>query len=48
LAAVLEELEQAGRAGAVDTARRQFERARGEAEAVVSYLRHVRERTNDA
>jgi HPt (histidine-containing phosphotransfer) domain-containing protein len=48
LAAVLEELEQAGRAGAVDTARRLFERARGEAEAVVSYLRHVRERTNDA
>jgi PAS domain S-box-containing protein len=47
LAAVLEELEQAGRAGVVDSARRQFERARSEAEAVVSYLRQVRERTND-
>jgi CheY-like chemotaxis protein len=43
LAAVLEELEQAGRAGAVDTARHQFERARHETEAVVSYLRHVRQ-----
>jgi HPt (histidine-containing phosphotransfer) domain-containing protein len=49
LAAVLEELEHAGRAGAVDTARRQFARARREAEAVVSYLRHGRqEPANDA
>lgn len=43
LAAVLQELEQAGLAGAVETARTQFARARSEAEAAVSYLRRVRE-----
>jgi two-component system sensor histidine kinase/response regulator len=43
LAAALQALEQAGRAGAIESARHEWQRARHEAEAVVGYLRGARE-----
>jgi two-component system, sensor histidine kinase and response regulator len=43
LAGTLQEMEQAARAGAVEAACTQFERARAEADRVVSYLRGLRE-----
>jgi two-component system cell cycle response regulator DivK len=43
LAAALQAVEQAGRAGAIETARREWERAREEVEAVVAFVRAARE-----